>query len=160
MKIKILAIAICSILVVSACSSDKKAGTPAAPESKSSETDVPFSEAKNYFVKNTFRDGDLANPKIASQADFDNIFGMATTMGEQGKPSPIDFSKQYVIVVIGKVTDKMTTMAVNSLKKSGNAITLNYSHKEGEKQTFSMQPFLLLVVDNEHQGEVKIQKQD
>ena len=125
---------------------------------KSVETDVPFTEAKNYFVKNTYKDGELSNPKISTQADFDKIFGMATTMGENGKPTPIDFSKQFVVAVIGQTTDKATKLSVNSLKKIDHSMTLTYTQIEGEKQTYFILPVVLLIIDNQFKGEVMLQK--
>ena len=100
----------------------------------------------------------MTTPKISSQEEFDKIFGMATTMGENGKPTSIDFTKQYVIAVVGQVTDKSTSITVNSLKQNGNVITLNYNQTEGEKQTSFRQPLLLLIVDNKYQADIKLQK--
>ena len=62
-------------------------------------TDIPFIVTKNYFTKNTVKRGGLENPKIETKENFDGIFGAATTMN--GKPSEINFSKQYVIAVVG-----------------------------------------------------------
>lgn len=120
--------------------------------------DVPFIEAKNYFLKNTYKPGDLKNPKITSQASFDALFGMATTMGEAGKPTIIDFSKQYVIAIIVPETNKATTLAVSSLKQAGKNITCTYTHTEGETLGYTLQPILLLVVDKKYDGKVKLQK--
>ena len=53
--------------------------------------DVSYILAANYFVKNTVNQ--LDNPKIETAEKFNEIFGMATTMGKEGKPTEIDFSK-------------------------------------------------------------------
>ncbi|MGE5363638.1 MAG: hypothetical protein ACM3SM_05865, partial [Bacteroidota bacterium] len=61
-------------------------------------TDIAFSAAKNYFVNNTVKN--LDNPKIETSEKFNEIFGMAATMGCDDMPTKIDFAKQYVIAVI------------------------------------------------------------
>ncbi len=63
-------------------------------------TEVPYQEAKNYFVKNTYGEEENANLKIETQELFDKIFGPAPVMGEGGKPTAIDFAKQYVVAYI------------------------------------------------------------
>lgn len=155
-KIFLLAALSCCLLLHSCASTGKNEAAKQDDSSAVAATSVPFLEAKNYFVKNNVQPENLVNPKITSQAEFDNIFGMATTMGEQGKPTPIDFSKQYVIALVGKPTDKATTLTATSLTKSGNTITLGYTETVGEKQSYTIQPFLILVVDNQYQGDVKL----
>ena len=120
---------------------------------------IPFEEAKNYFVKNTFKADSLTAPKIVTQKDFDAIFGMASTMSAQGKPTSIDFSKQYVIAVIQPATDKATTLKVESLTQKENDIILSYTKAEGEKQSFTTRPFLLLIVYNTYNGNIVVKKQ-
>lgn len=154
MKRTILTIALISCLAVVSCNtkSEKKTTETVAPADVA--TDVPYTEAKNYFVKNTFKEGQLSNPKISSQQQFDAVFGMARTMGENGKPTPIDFTRQYVIAIVIPVTNIATTLSVNTLKQKDNAIILNYDVEEGKKQSYSTQPALLLIVDSTYQGEV------
>jgi len=117
--------------------------------------DIPFAVAQRYFVKNTFGDKE-AFPVIRSQAEFDELFGMATVMGMDGKPTPIDFSKEYVVAVIKKITDKSAALEPVSLMQKDGVITFTYSYAEGEPQTFSIQPALILVVNSRYQGDVRI----
>lgn len=121
--------------------------------------DIPFTTAKNYFLKNTFKADSLVNSKITNQENFDSIFGMATVMGDQGKPTSIDFSKQYVIAIVKPVTDKATALAVESLVKKDNSIILKYRKTEGEKQSFTTRPILLVIVDNAYNGNVEVHQQ-
>lgn len=120
---------------------------------------IPFEQAKNYFVKNTFTSDSLADFKITTQKDFDVTFGMASTMSAQGKPTPIDFSNQYVIAIIQPVTDKATTLTVRSLTKKGKDIIVSYMKSEGEEQSFTTRPFLLLIVDNTYNGNIIVKGQ-
>lgn len=119
---------------------------------------VPYTVANNYFVKNTFKQGMLKNAKIESQQAFDQFFGAAPVMGDAGKPTVIDFRKQYAIAVIPAATSNASTLNATSLKQSGKNITLTYSYKEGAKQSYTSQPFLLLVVDKKYDGAVKAVK--
>src|SRR5262245_32199737 len=53
---------------------------------------VPYTIAQRYFVNNTYHDGDLADPKITSQAEFNKFFSAAAIMGKNGRPTKIDFT--------------------------------------------------------------------
>lgn len=121
-------------------------------------TNVPYTEAKNYFVKNTYAVGSLKNQKITIREDFEHIFGTAATMGTDGLPTAIDFSKQYVIAIIPNSSFKQTTLTVNSLVKDNREIKLYYKLTEGDLQSFESQPCLVLIVDNFHDGIVKLYK--
>jgi len=116
---------------------------------------VPYTVAKNYFVKNTFQQGMLQSPKIESQETFDQYFGAAAFMGKDGKPTPIDFANQYVIVVIPPATDHSFKLSAKTLRQSGKTITLSYSYKLGKEQSSTSQPCLVLVVDKKYKGTVK-----
>ena len=78
-----------------------------AVENNVENKEVAFGIAKNYFFKN---DLDIlpASPKITTEENFNKLFGMATTMGKDGKPTSIDFSKQFVLVIVLPVTDIAT----------------------------------------------------
>ncbi|MFC6100495.1 hypothetical protein [Olivibacter domesticus] len=120
---------------------------------------IPFFEAKNYFVKNTYKNEEVATLKITSQEEFDNVFGPATVMGEKGKPTQLDFSKQYALAVITPVTNKETSLRVNSLTYRNTEIVLDYKITEDESQSFTTQPFLLILVDKEYSGSVNFEKE-
>ncbi len=116
---------------------------------------IPFVNANNYFVKNTFKDGDLKSPKITTQEEFDKVFGAATVMGDNGKPTQIDFANQYVVTYIHKETDLTTTLSVESfVKNEKGELVFNYKVTEGEKQSFTTKPVLIIVVDKKYEGNV------
>jgi len=118
------------------------------------EQGIPFIEAKRYFVKNTYKYGDLKNPKIDSQKKFDHIFGVGMVMGNDN-PTPIDFSKQYVIAVIEKETNRTTTLVPKALVRNNQKkIVFKYDIQEGEAQSSTTVPYLLLVVDKSYKGKV------
>jgi len=162
MKRKIGLIAIITAIVFGSCNSMSKTADKVQPDSSGSTTpvaaaqDVPYTIAQHYFVNNTYHDGDLVNPKISSQEEFDKLFGPAAVMGKNGPPTNIDFSKQYVIAVIGKLTDRGTSITISSLKQKGNVISLTYKLNEGEKGMSIIRPAILIIVDQKYQGEVKL----
>ena len=111
------------------------------------DTAVPFSTAKNYFVRS---DSDVSESvKITDQAAFEDLFGMATFMGKDGQPTPIDWSKEFVIAVVKPVTDAETELKPLSLTKKGKSLVLSYSLKTGPSMSYTIQPFFLIAVDRQ-----------
>ena len=162
---KIFSIAIVGALVFSSCNTTAKNSDNTkqhepdqAAAAAAAEQDVPFTIANRYFVSNKYKDGDLKNPKISDQEQFDELFGMATIMGPNGKPTPIDFSRQYVVTVIGELTGRGTEISPVSLKQQADTILLSYKMTEHEKSMVTIRPVLLIIVDNKYQGEVKLVK--
>ena len=102
------------------------------------------------FMSNQVEETSPKNPKIDSQKKFDEIFGVAMVMGND-KPTAIDFSKQNVIAVKEKETNKTTTLIAKSLVKNDKKkIIFEYQIKEGEEQSSSSVPCMLLVVDKKY----------
>lgn len=125
---------------------------------KSSTAKVPYTQVKNYFVKNTFQQGDLKSPKIETQEEFDKIFGAAKVMGEDGKPTVVDFSKQYVIAFIPEETNQNFTIAINGIVKKRKKIIFSYTYSLGDKTSSTWQPYLAAVVDKKYNGKVVLVK--
>lgn len=122
-------------------------------------TDIVFTVAKNYFVNNTVTS--LLNPKIETAEKFTEIFGMGSTMGDEGKPTEIDFQKQYVIAVVLPETEMKTTMSPVSLQKDEKGtITLLYKTTVGQKQLFTSRPNFLIIVDNSENGIIEVKEQN
>ena len=111
----------------------------------SSENEIPFTQLNNYFFKNNVEFP--SSPMIDSQADFEHYFGMATVMGKNGMPTPVDFDKEFVIAVVNPVTDNYTEMAPISLVNKNGTLVFTYRETVGDKQTYSIQPILLIKVD-------------
>ncbi|WP_306349739.1 hypothetical protein [Flavobacterium sp. '19STA2R22 D10 B1'] len=156
MRKLVFSIALLSIGSLVSCNQpvkEKKEDLKETPQAVNKE--VPFVIAKNYFVKNNYQGKDSTEvKKISSQAEFDVVFGAAALMGKEGKPTPIDFSKQHAIAVIHPVTDKATSLDAPTLSTNGTTLDFSYQLKVGEKQSYSIHPYLLLVVDNEYQGDI------
>jgi hypothetical protein len=118
---------------------------------------IPFAQAQNYFVKNTV--DAIANPKIETEEVFNSYFGMATAMGKNGKPTPIDFAKEYVIAVVLPKTYVATTIEPVSFKKGNyNTVDFEYKVRLGNKQSYTSRPFLLLLVDKKYDGNLSLKQ--
>lgn len=141
-----------------ACKTSSKHGQTASNNTSPSavqqtKTDVAYTIAKNYFVNNTVTQ--LDNPKIETQAKFNETFGMATRMGSDGRPTAIDFAKQNVIAVILPETNMETTVTPISLQKDdkGNLL-LTYKTVVGEKKTYTAVPFFAIIIDKSETGNI------
>lgn len=141
----IFALAIATVISVS-CNSVKHGDSVLNEE-------VPYKEAKNYFVKNNI-DAAVDNPKFENQQDFDQVFGMATTMGENGKPTPIDFSKEFAVAQIEDPSTQKVELKPISIRKNSNILEIKYRKIVGENQSYTSQPAMILIIDNQYNGDV------
>ena len=110
---------------------------------------VPFREARNYF----FRQGQSLpiDPMITSRERFDQHFGAAATMGTDGEPTAIDFDREFVLAVVLPPTDTLTTLRPVSVFANSEGLTFVYHADRGEKQTYTMQPLTLVVLDRRYE---------
>lgn len=124
-------------------------------------SDIAYVVAQRYFVKNTVQQGPLANPKIETRESFDALFGAAAVMGKDGGPTSIDFARQYVIAVIADDTDIATELKPLSLQKDvNNQVILTYQVITGAKQSYTIRPVLILIVDKTNDGNVIVKEQE
>ena len=85
---------------------------------------------------------------------------MAAVMGNDGRPTEIDFNNQYVIAVSKPVTDRLTELEPVSLKGDGDGgLVFVYRTKAGQQLSYSMQPSLVVVVDKKYRGMVSIREE-
>lgn len=157
MRIKYLLIV--SVILISCSpkiSKTEKSALPAAVNTATASLEIPYIVAERYFVNNDYKKADPHNPTITTQTQFDSIFGMAPVMGS--KPTPIDFSTQYVLFVIGELTQKKTEIIPISLQQQDGTILFNYKIAEGEQIMATIQPALIMVLDKKYKGEVKLVK--
>lgn len=136
-------------LVVLAACGNKQAAAPTT-EGDGASNEVAFTVAKNYFFKN---DLDIlpASPKITSEEVFNKLFGMAAAMGENGKPTPIDFTKQFVLAIVMPVTDFATEINPVKVEEKGDSLLYTYKVKTGEKQSYSIQPISIIILDKKYE---------
>lgn len=113
--------------------------------------DVPYTELDHYYFKNG---QDLpGNPKIDTEEAFASLFGMAPLMGESGKPTSVDFSKEFVIAVVCPVTEFHTELDPDSLRLENGELVFTCNETVGEHQSWSMQPILLVKVSRKYETE-------
>ncbi len=113
--------------------------------------EISFREAQNYFVKNTFKTDQIVSKKITSQSELNDFFGSATVMGSNGKPTIIDFEKEFVLVVICPETyfsSQFTSIKLVATEE--NKVNIEYKITTKEKQTYSVVPFSLMIVGKEY----------
>ncbi len=135
------------LLILINCNSSVKSGDSTLNE------EIPYREAKNYFVKNNI-DAAIDNPKFETQGEFDQVFGMATTMGENGKPTPVDFSKEFVIAQIEDPSNQSVELKPVSIRKNANILEVKYRKLVGENQSYTTQTAMILIIDKKYEGNV------
>lgn len=122
--------------------------TPINPNS------IPYTVASNYFVRNDVQTDAVIGKRIDTQAEFNEYFGAATTMGSE--PTRINFANEYVIAVIGQPNFRQTELHVENVTQYRGIITLSYSQTGGQVQSFSTRPALIVVVDRMYNGQVLV----
>lgn len=133
--------AFATLLTMAACNIK----TATSVENKES-GEIPFTVAQNYFYK---KNVGLPSTKITTEEDFHKHFGMATRMGEEGKPTAIDFSKQFVANFI--LPGSKWPMEINPLKveAKGDSLFYSYDIKVGQKQSYWSQSVSIIIIDKE-----------
>ena len=141
------------LLAIAACTNKPVT----AIENNGESSEVTFEVAKNYFFKN---DQQIpASPKITTEEEFNKLFGMATVMGKDGKPTSIDFTKQFVLAIVLPVTDTATEINPVKVEAKSDSLFYTYEVKAGEKQSYSIQPVSIIILDKQYENnEVKLIK--
>lgn len=139
-------LAFATLIVLAACSQKPTATTDTG--NKGDISGIAFEVAKNYFFKNNQEIP--SSPKITTAEEFGKLFGMATTMGEDGKPTEIDFTKQFVLVIVLPVTNLATEITPVRVEEQGDTLYYYYDAKTGEAQSYSTQPMSLIILDRKY----------
>ncbi|MEY8861961.1 copper resistance protein NlpE [Tenacibaculum singaporense] len=114
---------------------------------------VIYKVASRYFIKN---DVTKLPSKINSREEFEKYFGAATVMGEDGKPTPIDFEKEYIIAVTVEASNKLIELQPISLTKTGEEINFDYSVTEGGETSYTSRPTLVIIVSKKIEGNINV----
>ena len=139
MKIKILLLLV--IAAFSACTASR--------EPLLQNTPVKFTEAHNYFLRQWQSLPQLS--KITSSESFGQTFGAATTMGEEGRPTPIDFDRLFALCIVLPATDRETRIILHEISDSSQQLCIKYHVEMGERQSYTMQPLCILLVDKKYE---------
>ncbi len=151
MKKFLFTVAFVAVFATTACSNDQSVNPLVEDENTSATTEgkeVPFEVARNYFFRNDR--SAPSDPKILTEEDFNNLFGMATTMGEAGKPTEIDFSRQFVVAVVMPVTDVATEITPEKMVERDGVLHYRYTVALGEKLTYTIRPLSIVIVDRKY----------
>lgn len=136
------------LLALIACGN--KQSSPIISDGDCKSNEVAFSVAKNYFFKNNPK-GLPESPKITSEEAFNELFGMATTMGENGKPTVIDFTQQFVLAIVLPATDIDTEINPVKVEEKGDSLFYAFEVKKGEKLTYNVKPISIIILDKEYE---------
>ena len=71
-------------------------------------------------------------------------------MGPDGRPTAIDFEKQFAVAVVWQVTDRSTEIEPISVTRVGDKLQYRYRVTEGEPQSFQMQPLSIILIDRQY----------
>ena len=145
-----------AMIIFAACS-NKQTTIPSEGDGVSNE--VAFEVANNYFFKSDL-DTLPASPKITSENEFNKLFGIATTMSEEGKPTKIDFAKQFVLAIVLPVTDDATEVNPIKVEEKGDTLLYTYNVMKGEKQTYSIQPVSIIIIDKKYENKEVVLSED
>ncbi len=156
MKYAVNILLIFIIFVSSSCKTSNLNKNEITNNQKQNE-EIEFIVLKNYFVNKSA--SHLDNPKIGTESKFNETFGMATTMSEDGKPTKIDFNKQFIVAIILPETAIATSIELKSLVKDlSGELTLSYKVIEDKKQSFTSIPFIAIAIDKKDIGNVTLRK--
>ncbi len=140
-------------LTVFLCSCESNKDKPSGND----KAGIPFTLATNYFVRNDYRDSVTHLRKLESREAFEQLFGMAATMGPKGKPTSINFDTHYVLACISNNSDKSIELRAASLAADQSNILLTCIRKEGPVQSFTSRAAVILLVDKHYQGTPQLQ---
>jgi hypothetical protein len=151
------AINISMTFIIFASSSCKTSNLNKTTNNQKQIEEIEFIVLKNYFV-NKYASY-LDNPKIETESKFNETFGMATTMSEDGKPTKIDFNKQFIVAIILPETAISTSIELKSLVKDlSGELTLSYKVIEDKTQSFTSIPFVAIAIGKKEIGNVTLRK--
>lgn len=141
-RIKAIMAAVCllaALLFTGSCATGRTSGQGCK---------VGYTVAKRYFLNNGQQ---LPTSGKVTDADtFGRLFGMATVMGPSGRPTQIDFSREFVIPVTLPATDRATAIKLGRLTCDGQTLILHYQVTEGRRMSYTIQPLELVIVDGRY----------
>lgn len=125
--------------------------TPSASAANKASNTVYYTVLHNYFHNNNAPIP--SSPLITTKQAFDEQFGMAAHMGNDGIPTPVNFKKQAVIAIVLPETNFATDIDSISIRETGkNELTLTYNIHEGMEYGFTSQPIFLMAINKKYRG--------
>ena len=141
-----------AVLTLLACCTGQRNGGEIGDEHAEVHAPIPVSyhKVEYRFLK---KGKELpADPKIDSQEQFDDLFGVAAVMGHPARFAPVDFDNYFVIAVALPPTSQDVELEDQRLMDDGETLTLEYSvDRDDEFRTYVTQPLLLIAVNRRHE---------
>jgi len=123
------------------------------------DTLIDYRIADRYFLRNDAKFPD--DPIVTTQAQFDSLFHSAPLMGENGRPTKIDFEREFVIGISLPETNDETQIVPGEMTMDDDILNLNYAVNVGEhNRSFSIKPLVLLIVERKYLPEECVLKQN
>lgn len=119
---------------------------------------VSYNVAANYFCTDGLPNTGKTIQPITSEATFQLYYQPAASMGKGGRPSPIDFTRQFVIPIKEPASDIQTNINVKSLTKSGDTYTLEYTVAKGEKMTWTSKNCMAIIVNGICKKDIQVKR--
>jgi hypothetical protein len=142
-------ILLCAIATFTACNNSNDAHKS---------TELIITPARNYFVLNTYANKALHGVIMHSKQEFDAIIGAAAFMGEQGKPTQVDFTKQASIAVIDNITDSNTVLKITKVVAINDTLNVYYTKTNNTKASYSIRPVDMVVIPSTTMQNIKLVK--
>ena len=112
--------------------------------------DVPHKIAYGYFPKT---DSCMDCKPIKSEQEFNKYFAKTFTQNESTKPTPIDFSKEFVVAVVYPATNEKFNIGPRLMTIQPEKDTINVIYSFGEystKNTSIHKPTILDILDRKY----------
>jgi hypothetical protein len=109
---------------------------------------IPFKLISGYYFKTVNHPSSWLRNKITTREEMDSFFGMAAVMGSKGKPTHIDFKKNFVIaVVINEADRQMELSPIDLTMEKEHLLQFHFKMVLGEKMSSLSRSILLIAVD-------------
>ncbi len=146
-------------LILAACTSVANKNSTVSSPTTAGDTLIAYRIADRYFLRNDVKFPD--DPIVTTQAQFDSLFHCAPVMGEDGKPTKIDFQREFVIGISLPETNDETSIVPGEMTMDDDILNLNYAVNVGEhNRSFSIKPLVLLIVERKYLPEECVLKQN
>lgn len=126
----------------------------AKPAAQSS-INVPYTPAKLYYIKpNTIATEYVI---VESAEQFEKCTYATAYMGEDGQPTKIDFSKQFVLI-INQPQAKKGVINVGKITKTEKNVTVQYSVTFGKTTPTTINDNAIIIIDKAYYGNISFKK--
>ena len=106
---------------------------------------VHYEWLQNYYVRNDVASSKPQHLVIDNEEDFNHYFGPAAIMG--GKPTDINWKKQFVIAILLPETNKPTMVTPMEVKQSPGNVIFRFQVNKGRKTSYKLVPFAAVALN-------------